>query len=232
MIIDKCPPEWAGGNGYFTAGAHRTVHSGLADVLGLVSNVTPSQASRIDLEPYTAEQFTSDIQRLSSGRSDQHLVGAVVGESRQTIQWLKEDIGVDFIMSFNRQAYEVNGRQVFWGGMALSVREGGKGLILAHSEALARMNVERMFNAKATDLIIRNGQVEGLKVQKLGGGGQTLDITFKCPSVVLAAGGFEANRELREKLLGDGWGMARVRQASEVRVDSLVRMFLGAGDAI
>ena len=33
LLIDKCPEEWAGGNSYFTAGAMRTVHDGLKDVL-------------------------------------------------------------------------------------------------------------------------------------------------------------------------------------------------------
>ena len=37
LIVDKCPAEWAGGNGYFTAGAHRTAHGGLQDLLPLVS---------------------------------------------------------------------------------------------------------------------------------------------------------------------------------------------------
>lgn len=225
MIVDKCPPEWAGGNGYFTAGAHRTVHYGLADILSLVSNVTPSQASQIDLEPYTAEQFAADIQRLSGGRSDKNLVDTVVSESRQAIQWLKDDVGVDFTMSFNRQAYEIGGRQVFWGGMALSVREGGKGLIQAHSEALEKAGVTRMFNTRAVDLVLRNGEVEGLRVQRLGDGGQTLDVNLTSPCVVLAAGGFEANRELREQFLGKGWGMARVRKFLVPSRASLLRVF-------
>lgn len=217
LIIDKCPPEWVGGNGYFTAGAHRTVHSGLADILGLVSNVAPSQASQIDLEPYTVEQFATDIQRLSNRQSDQHLVDAVVRGSRQAIQWLKDDIGVDFVMSFNRQAYEVGGRQVFWGGMALSVRDGGKGLIRAHSEALDRVGVERMFNTTAVGLIMRSGQVEGLKALRLDDGGETQEITFTTPCVILAAGGFEASRELRERFLGKEWGMARVCQTLKLK---------------
>jgi aspartate oxidase len=210
IIIDKCPPEWAGGNGYFTAGAHRTVHEGLGDILSLVSNVPPSQTSRIDLEPYTEDQFTTDIQRLSNGRSDKALVEAVVRGSRQAIQWLKDDIGVDFIMSFNRQAYEVDGRQVFWGGMALSVRDGGKGLVEAHTRALARVGVQRMFNTKAIGVVMENGEVTGLNILKLGEDGQHEEVILGASSVILAAGGFEASRELREKYLGEGWGMARV----------------------
>ncbi len=41
LIVDKCPEAWAGGNGYFTAGALRTVHGGLQDLLPIVDNVTP-----------------------------------------------------------------------------------------------------------------------------------------------------------------------------------------------
>ena len=82
LIIDKCPAEWVGGNGYFTAGAHRTVHDGLHDLLPIVTNVTPTQASQIDIEPYTAEQFTSDIMRLGNGRSDARLVATLVENSR------------------------------------------------------------------------------------------------------------------------------------------------------
>ncbi|KXN88184.1 Fumarate reductase flavoprotein subunit [Leucoagaricus sp. SymC.cos] len=211
LLIDKCPPEWAGGNGYFTAGAHRAVHDGLADILSLVSNVTRDQVSRIDLEPYAEEQFASDIQRLSDGRSDPNLVDAVVKSSRQAIRWLKIDIGVDFTMSFDRQAYEVNGRQVFWGGMALSVRDGGKGLIKAHTAALERIGVKRMFSTKAIDVIVEKGGVKALKVLKISDDGQDEEAVLTTPSVILAAGGFEASRELRERFLGQGWGRARVR---------------------
>ena len=199
-----------GGNGYFTAGAHRTVHGGLTDILKLVSNVTPDEASRIDLEPYTEEQFTSDVQRLSNGRSDPELIEEVVKGSRDAIQWLKDDVNIDFTMSFNRQAYEVHGRQVFWGGMALSVRDGGKGLIGAHTRALARAGVQRMFDTKATDVILGDGGVEGLKVLQTGEDGQSQEVVLTTPSVVLAAGGFEASRELRVKYLGKGWELARV----------------------
>jgi len=207
-----------GGNGYFTAGAHRTVHEGLADILKLVSNVTPGEASHIDLEPYTEEQFTSDIQRMTNGRSDSKLIKEVVKESRNTVQWLKDDINIDFTMSFNRQAYEVNGRQVFWGGMALSVRNGGKGLIEAHTRALARAGVERIFDTRATDVIMGDGGVEGLKVLQTGEDGWSQEVVLTTPSIILAAGGFEASNELRGKYLGKDWKMARVGTFFQVKL--------------
>ncbi len=64
MLIDKCPEEWAGGNTYFTAGAYRTAHAALKDLLPIIRNVTPEQAERIDLAPYTARLHGRSRQSL------------------------------------------------------------------------------------------------------------------------------------------------------------------------
>ncbi|TFK52254.1 FAD/NAD(P)-binding domain-containing protein [Heliocybe sulcata] len=206
LVIDKCPKEWAGGNGYFTAGAHRTVHNGLQDILPVVSNVSPEKADTIDMEPYTKDDFTGDIMRLSNNRSDPDIVRAVVDGSREAIQWLKDYVGIPFILSFHRQAYEVNGRQKFWGGMVLSVDDGGKGLIAAHHSALARSGIEVWYECPAIDLLHHDGAVVGVLVSK---DGKPLELRSK--SVILATGGFEASQDLRRQYLGETWGAARVR---------------------
>ncbi|MFD7500259.1 FAD-dependent oxidoreductase [Streptomyces sp. NPDC059850] len=36
LVLEKAPRQWAGGNSYFTAGAMRTGHGGLADLKDLV----------------------------------------------------------------------------------------------------------------------------------------------------------------------------------------------------
>jgi succinate dehydrogenase/fumarate reductase flavoprotein subunit len=205
LLVDKCPAEWAGGNGYFTAGAHRTVHQGLQDILTVVRNVSQETAEKIDMTPYSHEDFVSDIMRLGSGKSDRSLVDALVNDSRQTIEWLAEHVGIRFTLSFNRQAYEVNGRQKFWGGMVLSVEEGGKGLIAAHQRALKRVGVVTWFDTPALSLVMNDGAIRGLVIRK---DGQELELETR--SVILAAGGFEANAELRAKHLGSGWELARV----------------------
>jgi succinate dehydrogenase/fumarate reductase flavoprotein subunit len=205
LLVDKCPAEWVGGNGYFTAGAHRTVHQGLQDILTVVRNVSQETADKIDMAPYSHDDFVSDIMRLGSGKSDRSLVNALVDNSRQTIAWLATHVGVPFTLSFNRQAYEVNGRHKFWGGMVLSVEEGGKGLITAHQRALKRAGVETWFDTPAISLVAKDGAIRGLVVRK---DGQELELTTS--SVILAAGGFEANASLRAKHLGSGWELARV----------------------
>jgi succinate dehydrogenase/fumarate reductase flavoprotein subunit len=205
LLLDKCPEAWAGANGFFTAGAHRTVHAGLADLLPLVDNVPPALVARTDIEPYTTEQFTDDIMRLSGGRSDARLVCTIVRESREAMGWLKRTVGVPFMLSFNRQAYKVDGRQKFWGGMALSTRDGGKGLIAAHRAALQRAGVVTWFEVPARELICKDSAVVGVIVEREGKREEVCATT-----VVLAAGGYESNAALRKQHLGDGWENARV----------------------
>lgn len=215
LLIDKCPQEWAGGNGYFTAGAHRTVHAGLADLLPLVKNVDPNSdlANSIVMEPYTKESFTNDILRLQvlenggKPKSDMKLVNTLVDESREAIQWLSERIKMPFTFSFNRQAYLLDGKQTFWGGMVLSVEDGGKGVIVAHQTALKEAGVEMWFESPAVQLIYDRelGKVNGVVVRKNGE-----LVTLKTEGVILACGGFEASRDLRRKYLGAQWEKAKV----------------------
>ena len=118
VLIDKCPQEWAGGNSFFTAGAFRTVHNGTSDLLPIVNNVTPEMASLIDLEPYKPADFRTDMDRMTSGRTDPQLSEVLISESNSAVKWLAKQ-GIRFQLSFNRQAYKVNGRFKFWGGMSL-----------------------------------------------------------------------------------------------------------------
>ncbi|KAG6868611.1 hypothetical protein C0993_000414 [Termitomyces sp. T159_Od127] len=199
--------EWAGGNGFFTAGAHRTVHGGLRDLLPIIKDIpSPDLIERIIMEPYTRESFVGDIMRLGNGKPDPALVDALVDDSRAAIAWLAKFVQIPFAFSFDRQAYEVDGRQRFWGGMVLSVENGGKGLIAAHQKALERAGVQIWFNTPALSFVMLDDKITGLVVRKDGH-----EMVLGARAVILAAGGFEASEELREKYLGAGWAQARVR---------------------
>ncbi|KAL5501688.1 hypothetical protein ACEPAH_8948 [Sanghuangporus vaninii] len=206
LIVEKAPKEWAGGNGFFTAGAHRTTHEGLRDLFPIVHNVSPEQAALIDMDPYRAENFTQDIMRLSQGKSDEALVKELVDNSQAAVEWLAREVGVRFILSFNRQAYQVSGRQKFWGGLVLSVIDGGKGLIADDHAALEKAGVEMWFESPALAIVKGGDSISGLIVKRDGE-----EITIKTPNVILACGGFEANKSLRSKYLGEDWSRAFVR---------------------
>jgi succinate dehydrogenase/fumarate reductase flavoprotein subunit len=205
LLIDRCPPEWVGGNGFFTAGAYRTVHGGLSDLLPIVKNVTTDMASKIDMEPYTHAGFTEDIMRLGDRRSDPALVKSLVDQSREAIAWLADRVNMPFILSFHRQAYEVDGRQKFWGGMVLAVEDGGKGMIAAHHHALTKAGVTVWFNTDALELAKTDDAISHLVVMKDGH-----RMTLETTSVILAAGGFESSAKMRQKHLGPGWENAKV----------------------
>lgn len=208
LLIDKCPEEWAGGNSYFTAGAMRTVHGGLQDVLPIINNVDAKLAKDIDLDPYTREDFLHDMHRVTDGRFDRALGETLIDESNATIKWLASH-GVRYQLSFNRQAYKVNGRYKFWGGMCLKTEDGGKGLIQDHQAACKRLGVVVQHSVAAKKLVLdpRSGAFSSL-VAELADGGH---VEIQSAAIILAAGGFEANPRMRAQYLGHGWDLAHVR---------------------
>ncbi|KAH0026433.1 FAD/NAD(P)-binding domain-containing protein, partial [Aureobasidium melanogenum] len=210
IIVEKAPREWRGGNGYFTAGAYRTAHDGLSSLLPLVSNVPPELRDKIDLAPYTAEDLQHDLQRVTGGRSDKDLGAVLVKDSLDTVRWLKEHGNVDWWLSFRRQAYEVQGRWKFWGGLALTVKDGGKGLIKNLSDAVAAKGIVTLFDTKVERLIL-DGERGIAGVQVVSSNNADFTPKLYAPSVILCAGGFEASRQLRESFMGANWRHAHVR---------------------
>ncbi|KAF9890860.1 hypothetical protein FE257_005436 [Aspergillus nanangensis] len=210
VLIDKCPQSWAGGNSYFTAGAYRTAHSGLADLLPLVNNVDQDLATRIDLPAYTEADFGNDLHRICMGRSDPALGQILIQESNDAVKWLASN-GIRFQLSFNRQAYEVDGRYKFWGGMALKTQDGGKGLIQDHQAAAQRHGVTVCWDTPLTEIQLNEpGSAQQRRVTAIvnhNGAPRTIS----AHALVFAAGGFEASPRQRCQFLGPGWDMAMVR---------------------
>jgi len=91
------------------------------------------------------------------------------------------------------------------GGLALSTKDSGEGLIKAHMGALEKAGVEIWFESLAIRLVTEKGTVTGVIVEM---GGKELELSAS--SVVLAAGGYESSSGLRTKHLGSEWEKARV----------------------
>ncbi|KAK7511421.1 FAD binding domain-containing protein [Phyllosticta citriasiana] len=199
VVIDKCPPACAGGNTYFTAGAYRTAHEGLDALLPIVNN--------IDLPPYSTAAFHADLMRVTQGRCDPDLARILVSDSWPAVAWLAA-LGVRFQLSYNRQAYLVDGRHKFWGGLALKTEDGGKGLVQDLLNAAKRHCIEIVYEAALQQLAKDDGTgaIVGSVVRH-----ESHDVLIKADAVVLAAGGFEANPRMRAQYLGPGWDVALVR---------------------
>ncbi|MHB9757352.1 FAD-dependent tricarballylate dehydrogenase TcuA [Streptomyces sp. BYX5S] len=223
LLLEKAPRAWMGGNSYFTAGAMRTVHGGLDDLGPLVEGMTEDRQDRTDLAPYTAEDFTADLQRVSRGRTDPELSGILAAESRQTIEWLHRT-GLRFELMYHRQAYEVDGRFRFWGGLAVGVVGGGKGMIAQHLAAAEAGGVTVRFDARVSGLLTGEaGEVTGVTVAGADGPEE-----LRARATVLTSGGFEANPQMRAGYLGAGWDLALVRGTPYNTGDG-IRMALDAG---
>jgi succinate dehydrogenase/fumarate reductase flavoprotein subunit len=96
----------------------------------------------------------------------------------------------------------VDGRYKFWGGMVLSIVDGGKGLVAQHAEAALRAGVEIRYSTPLTGLVVSSGHVVGVKVK---------DEILSSSGVILCCGGFQASPRLRAQYLGPNWDLAHVR---------------------
>jgi tricarballylate dehydrogenase len=114
-VLEKADEAWSGGNSAFTAGAIRIAHGGLDDVRAVLAE-EPLPAT--DLEPYAEEQFLADMRRVTLGRGDEAMAQVLAGDSRDVLGWLAGH-GIRFRLMYERQAYEVDGRHRFWGGLAV-----------------------------------------------------------------------------------------------------------------
>jgi tricarballylate dehydrogenase len=203
LVLEKADETWSGGNSAFTAGAIRIAHGGLEDVRDLVESVEENT----ELDPYTADEFLADMRRVTLGRGDEAMARILVGDSGDVVRWLR-DKGLRFRLMYERQANEVDGRQRFWGGLAVGTVDGGEGLMAQHRAAAQRDGVELRHGAAVEDLLRGDdGAFTGVAVRSADGTRTQLE----AGAVVLAAGGFEANPQMRAAHLGPNWDVAKVR---------------------
>jgi tricarballylate dehydrogenase len=223
LLLEKGERDQAGGNSFYTAGAFRIAHDGLPGVVDLLDD--DERLPNSDLPPYDAEAFTADMVKVTSGRNDPELTAALVGDSQETLRWLHR-LGLRFRLMYERQAYldEASGRFVFWGGLAVGSTGGGKGLIAQHTAAAEAEGVEVRYGVRAGELVVEGGQVQGVTWTDATGATGTV----RAESVVLAAGGFEADAQMREEHLGEGWGRAKVR-GTPLNTGDMLRSALAVG---
>ena len=143
--------------------------------------------------------------RVTQYRTDGELCDRLVGRSRDAMRWLHGK-GMKFDPIWGRQAYLIDGKFKFWGGLTVESKGGGPGLIDQHLKLAEKNGIEVRYNTRGISLIYDGKTVTGLQVKS---NGNFEDIA--CKSVVIACGGFESNAEMRTRYLGPGWELAKVR---------------------
>jgi len=222
LMLERAPQELSGGNSRFTAGAIRFAYDGVEDIRALCPELSEEQLAITDFGSYTTDQFFDDMFRVTRFRTDPDLCERLVTGSRETLGWMRSH-GLRFLPIYGRQAFKVEGRFKFWGGLTLEVWGGGPGLVERETELANQAGIEIRYGARAVSLLFDGHKVTGVKVRK---DGELHEVRGK--SVVLAAGGFESNVEWRTRYLGPGWEMAKVRGTAFNTGDG-IRMALDIG---
>ncbi|HUB47616.1 MAG TPA: FAD-dependent tricarballylate dehydrogenase TcuA [Acetobacteraceae bacterium] len=204
-MIETAPEEARAGNSAFTGGAFRFVHEGVKDLLRIAPDIESLDLDTIDFGTYTREQYFDDMGRLTEYRCDPELTDILISGSTDAAIWLRRH-GVRFQPALGRQAFKVDGRFKFWGGLACHILGGGLHLTQTLHEALSRAGIPVLYRTQAIGLLQDDARVSGVRVVH---GGRRYDLRAK--AVVLACGGFESNPEMRARYLGPNWDLAKVR---------------------
>jgi len=221
-MLERAPEEECGGNSRFTAGAIRCVYNGVDDLRAIMPDLTDEEVARTDFGTYTRDQFFDDMFRVTQYRTDPALCERLVDRSLDAMRWMRGK-GIRFAPIYGRQAFKIDGKFKFWGGLTVEVWGGGPGLIEQHTAIAKKQGIEVRYGARAVSLLYDGHAVTGVRVKKNGGMHD-----LPASAVILCSGGFESNTEWRTRYLGPGWELAKVR-GTRFNTGDGIRMALEIG---
>jgi tricarballylate dehydrogenase len=204
-MLETAPESARGGNSAFTGGAFRFVYDGIDHLLALAPDIADLDLGNIDFGTYTEGQYFDDMGRLTEYRCDPELTEVLIGGSYQSALWLKKH-GVKFQPALGRQAFKVDGKFKFWGGLACHLNGGGAQLVATLHAALGKAGIPVYYNTTGFQLLHDDARIQGVRVRHAG---RVYDLHAR--SVVMACGGFESNPEMRARYIGPNWDLAKVR---------------------
>src|SRR5215470_5859601 len=205
LMLEAAPFEERGGNSHFTGGAFRFAFAGVDDLIAVLPSLGQENLQNVDFGTYTQEQFFDDLFALTQYRADPDLAEILVRGSLDTAKWMTRQ-GVKLQPGMGRQAYQVDGKFKFWGGLALHIWGGGPELLKALYANVERRGIPIVFETPAVGLVREGGRLVGVRAEYRGA-----PLPIRAAAVLLACGSFESNPEMRARYLGPGWELAKVR---------------------
>jgi len=217
-LLERAPEEQRGGNSAHTGGAFRVAYRGVDDLRQLMPDLLDSEIESSDFGSYTQDDFYGELAAQSQYRADPEVLDTVVSQSLDTLSWMTRQ-GVRFMPIYGRQAFKVDGKYKFWGGLTVEVSGGGLGLVEALMRRAERNGIELHYACRAQQI----GRADGRWQIECADGRR-----FSASGLILATGGFHANLEWRAKYLGPGWDLAKVR-GSRFNTGDGIRMAMDVG---
>ena len=223
LVLEKAPRAERGGNTAFTGGLLRFPFTGMEEMRPLIPDYTDDELAAVDVGRYTQRDYADDLDRVTEGLSDPAMVETLVKNAYPTMLWMRQR-GMRWLLALGRQSYPDGDKRRFFGNLILEAHGGGQGLSDRLFEIAEQSGVEVLYETKAAGLQTNErGAVIGVLARDASG---VRPISAK--SVVLASGGFEANKEMRSRYLGPDWELAKVRGTRFNTGDS-IRMALEIG---
>ncbi|MBY6346191.1 FAD-dependent tricarballylate dehydrogenase TcuA [Providencia rettgeri] len=136
------------------------------------------------IDSYPEEEFWQDLLKVTAGKTNEHLARLVIRTTSTCRTWMRKH-GVNFQPPLSGALHVARTNAFFMGG--------GKALINAYYRSAQSLGVEVRYNAPVDRLEVEDGQFVAAWC-----GGQRLEAR----SCVLAAGGFESNRDWLRKAWG------------------------------
>lgn len=222
IVLEKAPEHEKGGNTTYTHGSIRFAYNNGEDIKKLVPDLTEEEFQMTDFGSYTEEQYYEDLCVMTDYKTDPVLADMLASKSYETMEWLTKH-NVRFIPIYGRQAFKIDGKFTFWGGMVLESVGGGPGLVDALHEEAKKMGVTILYQTMAVELLTDDDGVIGVVIKERG---KRKEIRAK--SIVIASGGFHANVEMRTRYLGPKWDMVHTR-GSKYNTGDGIQMALNIG---
>jgi len=197
-IVECAPPALRGGNSRHTRNL-RYAHSGPEHYL---------------TGPYDADEFWSDLEGVTGGRTNRALAQHLIEASRDLGGWMGER-GVGWQAPL-RGTLQLSRTNAFFLG-------GGKALLNAYYETALKLGIEIEYAAEATDLELSGGRFTSALIRSRSG-----DRRIRAKALVAACGGFEANLDWLAEYWGDAAKNFAVRGTPHNR-GTILRELLDAG---
>lgn len=208
LVLEAAPKEERGGNSRFSGAIFRIAHDGPDHVEPLLTPEAREWLDRARFDAYPKEQYHADAELVTGARADTELWQILVDRSYETVEWMR-DVGVHWELTVGKlidpdkidpdETYELPA------GGAVRVVHEGVGLMDDLFKAVEDAGIDVWYEAPGIDLITEGATVTGIRVSLSD---RFVDVHG---AVVLASGGFEANPEMRQRYLGQGWDLVKVR---------------------
>ena len=93
VMLEKAPEAEYGGNARYSGTGFRFVHGGAPEIRAFIPDVDDATFATMQIPPYSAADFMSDLDRMTQGRMNRTLTRTLVEDSNAAVHWMRE-IGI------------------------------------------------------------------------------------------------------------------------------------------